>query len=94
MSGRAIFFDEDAARAVAARLVTDGFGADVARERFAGEDDDEEHPWAVITDAPDLVVELLVETFDGWMEYDDAPPATPPYPLPTQPIRVKNPDDD
>jgi hypothetical protein len=94
MSGRAIFFDEPDARAVAARLVADGFAADVAREPFAGEDDDEGHPWAVITDAPDLVVELLVETYDGWMEYDDVPPATPAYPLPSQPIRVKNPDDD
>ena len=40
---RAVFYEEDDARAVAARLVHDGFEATVARERLAGEDDDEDH---------------------------------------------------
>ena len=42
-----------------------------ARERFAGEDDDEDHPWTVLTDAPVVMVEVLVEEYDGWL--DDAP---------------------
>ncbi len=89
---RGIFFDEHAARQVVARLAADGYDATMARERFAGEDDDEDHPWAVITDAPDLVLELLVDDHDGWFDVDEpAPPAAPvhlpPLALPTQPLR-------
>ena len=62
---RGIFFDEDDARAVVARLVADGYDARTERERLAGEDDDEDHPWAVLTDAPELVLELLVDRYDG-----------------------------
>jgi hypothetical protein len=51
---RGIFFDEDDARAAAAQLRADGFAAEVAREALAGEDDDEDHPWAVTTDAPEV----------------------------------------
>jgi hypothetical protein len=65
---RGIFFDEGAADAVAAVLVREGFAAEVVRERFAGEDDDLDHPWAVLTDAPEVRLELLVETFDGWLD--------------------------
>ncbi|QYJ04119.1 hypothetical protein KUV85_00120 [Nocardioides panacisoli] len=89
---RGIFFDEDEARTAAASLVRGGFSAEVARERLAGEDDDEDHPWAVVTDAPEIVLELLVETYDGWLDHDDAEdePATPdPLPLPGQPRRIK-----
>jgi len=88
---RAIFFDEDDARAVAARLVADGFSAEVGRDRFAGEDDDEDHPWFVRTDAPDFVLELVVDETDGWLD-DEAPtpPATP-LDLPATPRRVKRP---
>ena len=68
---RAIFFEEDDARAVAARLLADGFEASVARERLAGEDDDEGHPWAVLSDAPDFMVELLVDEYDGWLDAAD-----------------------
>ncbi len=68
---RAIFFDEDDARAVAARLLADGFEAVVDRERLAGEDDDEGHPWAVVSDAPELMVELLVDEYDGWLDSED-----------------------
>jgi len=96
---RGIFFDEDDARAVAARLVTDGYAADVARERLAGEDDDEDHPWAVVTDAPAFVLEVLVDQHDGWLDDEavaDAPPATThrppaPPPLPDAPKRLKRP---
>ncbi len=92
MSVRAVFLDEDDARAVAARLRSDGFSAAVARERLAGEDDDEDHPWAVLSDAPEIVVELLVEQHDGWIDAADPadgavrPAATPPPPLPSGPL--------
>lgn len=84
---RGIFFDEAAARAVAARLVRDGWSATLTRERLAGEDDDEDHPWAVLTDAPEPVLDLLVDSHDGWL--DDGGPAaparTPPPELPRAP---------
>ena len=90
---RAIFFDEDDARAVAARLLADGFEASVARERLAGEDDDEGHPWAVLSDAPEFLVELLVDEHDGWLDVEDAEPASPlpPLDLPAAPKRIKRP---
>lgn len=85
----AVFYTEDDARGAAERLERRGFTADVARERFAGEDDDEDHPWAVHTDAPAVMLELLVEEFDGWLEPDV--PSQPPTPLalPTGPRRLK-----
>ncbi len=91
---RAVFHEEDDARAVAARLVHDGFEATVSRERFAGEDDDEDHPWAVVTDAPEFVLDVLVEQYDGWVDHDstmDAGPVDvpPPLDLPDAPRRVK-----
>ncbi|WP_188783771.1 hypothetical protein [Nocardioides phosphati] len=94
---RGIFFEEDDARAVAARLRSDGFDAEVARERLAGEDDDEDHPWAVVSDAPPIALELLVEEYDGWLEVDEAAPTEVVLPplqadLPAAPIRVKRPD--
>ena len=90
---RAIFFDEDDAQAVVARLRADGFEADLERERLAGEDDDEDHPWAVVSDAPAFMLEVLVDTHDGWLdEGDEAPPQAPPLDLPTAPKRIKRPD--
>jgi hypothetical protein len=95
---RGIFFDEDDARAVVGRLVAAGYSARAERERLAGEDDDEDHPWAVLTDAPAIVLELLVEQYDGWLDEDDgAPPdpssrpVLPPVELPTAPKRIKRP---
>ena len=89
---RGIFFDEDDARAVQARLRNDGFEVTLVRERLAGEDDDEDHPWAILTDAPSIVLELLVDEYDGWLdEADTAPPALPPLDLPTAPKRIKRP---
>ena len=89
---RGVFFDEDHARAVVARLVREGFDASCSREPFAGEDDDEDHPWAVVTDAPAVLLELLVEEFDGWLE--SATPVPPPAPLvlPDAPRRLKRPE--
>jgi hypothetical protein len=88
---RGIFFDEQTARAVGNRLVAGGFTAVVTREPFAGEDDDEDHPWAVVTDAPGVVLELLVDEHDGWLDADDGPhaPPTPPVDLPSAP-RVRH----
>lgn len=94
---RGIFFDEDQARTVVARLVRDGYDATLARERLAGEDDDEDHPWAVLTDAPAIVLELLVEQFDGWLDDDVTTPdpraggGLAPVELPTAPKRIKRP---
>ena len=88
---RGIFFDEDDASAVVARLRSSGYEASAVRERLAGEDDDEGHPWAVLTDAPQLVLELLVEEYDGWLDVPDEEPARPPLELPTEPRKIKRP---
>lgn len=93
---RAIFFDEDDARAVVARLRRDGFDASLSRERLAGEDDDEDHPWAVESDAPAFLLEVLVDEHDGWLDVEPVVPTPPaaraPIDLPTAPRRVKRPD--
>ena len=86
---RGVFFDEDHARAVVARLTRDGFDASCEREPFAGEDDDEDHPWVVATDAPVVLLELLVEEYDGWLEADEPGPPPAPLDLPSAPRRVK-----
>jgi hypothetical protein len=88
---RAVFHEEDDAVAVVARLRADGFEALAARERFAGEDDDEDHPWAVVSDAPEFMLEVLAEEYDGWVDHDEPPPPGPtaPLDLPTAPRRVK-----
>lgn len=90
---RAIFFDEDDAQAVVARLRADGFEARAVRERLAGEDDDEDHPWAVVSDAPAFMLEVLVDTHDGWLD-DEAEAGQqaivlPPLELPDAPRRIK-----
>jgi hypothetical protein len=87
---RVIFFDEETARSVARQLEADGFGAEVSREPFAGEDDDEDHPWAVTTDAPAFQLELLVDQYDGWLQ-EEAPSPPAPLDLPDGPRRVKGP---
>ena len=94
---RGIFFDEDHARTVVARLIRDGFSAELSRERLAGEDDDEDHPWAVVTDAPELVLEMFVDEYDGWLDAEDEEPGSPdrgvpPLDLPAAPKRVKRPE--
>lgn len=68
---RGIFFDEDDARAAALALTKGGFEAEVVRERLHGEDDDMDHPWAVLTDAPAIQLEMLVEIYDGWLDLAD-----------------------
>ncbi|QIX27697.1 hypothetical protein ncot_14655 [Nocardioides sp. JQ2195] len=86
---RGIFFEEDDAQAVVAQLLRDGWEASVQRERLAGEDDDEDHPWAVLTDAPDIVFEVLVDQYDGWLDAEEQAPAAAPLDLPTAPKRIK-----
>ncbi|MEP9381523.1 (deoxy)nucleoside triphosphate pyrophosphohydrolase [Nocardioides sp. KR10-350] len=92
---RAVFFEEDDARAVAEQLGSDGWWAGVRRERYQGEDDDEDHPWAVETDAPAFVLEVLVDEHDGWFDLPedgpDASVAPEPLDLPTSPRRIKRP---
>ena len=92
---RGVFFDEESAHAVARELRQSGWQADVTVERLAGEDDDEDHQWAVVTDAPVVRVELLVDTHEGWLDHEphsttpDPPPA--PLDLPSGPRRIKRP---
>jgi hypothetical protein len=92
---RGIFFDEDDARIVAERLDREGYDARVERELLAGEDDDEDHPWAVLTDAPEFVLEVLVDSYDGWLDADPGPVRAPqlsqlpPLELPAAPRRIK-----
>lgn len=85
---RGVFFDGDDARLAAERLRRDGFEAEVARQPLAGEDDDEDHPWVVVTDAPVVMLELLVEAHDGWLEEAAAPPPPVPLVLPRPPRRL------
>lgn len=59
MSRRLVFYSGGDAHATVERLTAQGFTAGVARERFAGEDDDEDHAWAVVTDAPEPVLAVL-----------------------------------
>ncbi|MGN6782534.1 MAG: hypothetical protein ACTHJH_13620 [Marmoricola sp.] len=91
-SVRALFATEDDARAVAARLLADGFTAVVGRAPFAGEDDDEDHAWSLDTEAPLVMVELLAEERDGWVEHEVAPSLRPPpLTLPDAPRRRHRP---
>ncbi|NEA35111.1 hypothetical protein [Streptomyces sp. SID13031] len=83
----AYFWEREDADAVAGRI-----DAVVRRDRFQGEDDDEDHPWMVLVpaDADLAVVEPLVTQYDGWLDAGAAaaPPVEPP-PLPTAPKRLK-----
>jgi 8-oxo-dGTP diphosphatase len=83
---RGIVFDEVAAQEIASELRSGGYQASIARERLAGEDDDEAHPWAVVTDAPEFMLEVLIDRHDGWLDVADPPRAPlPPLTLPTAP---------
>ncbi len=91
---RAIFFDPADAETAVTRLVAAGYTASSVRERLHGEDDDEDHPWAVTSDAPEFVLDLLVDELDGWLDFDDQTPPSPlpPLDLPAAPQRIKRPD--
>ena len=85
---RAVFGDEAIARTVAAKLAEKGFDVDLRREPFAGEDDDEAHAWALSTDAPVIMLELLAEEYDGWVDFDEDTTTTmEPLDLPGMPQR-------
>ncbi|WP_243059288.1 hypothetical protein [Nocardioides sp. SR21] len=93
---RGIFFDADDALAVVARLVAAGYDARLERERLSGEDDDEDHPWAVVVDAPEIVLDVLVDEYDGWLDTESPvvePVETSPLELPTGPRKIKRPGD-
>ena len=92
MTVRVLLDEEADARTVAERLRASGFDARVARVRFAGEDDDEDHPWVVHTDAPPFMAEVVAEEYDAWVDAaPDQPVAPPPAPLdlPQEPRRIK-----
>lgn len=88
-----VLHEESQARALARRLHGAGFGAEVVREPFAGEDDDEDQPWAVVTDAPTFMIEVFAEEYDCWLDDGPSEPTAPllppPLDLPTAPRRVK-----
>jgi len=87
---RGIVFDEEDARRVAADLALAGYRADVRREPLAGEDDDADHPWAVESDAPAILLELALDRVDGWLDVAEPPRSAPaPLDLPTAPRRLK-----
>lgn len=88
---RGIFFDEETAQVVARLLREDGYEATLRQEPFAGEDDDEDHPWAVVTDAPAFHLELLLDAYDGWLDADTPAPPADPLVLPTAPKRHHRP---
>jgi mutator protein MutT len=90
---RAVFFEEDDARTVVDTLLADGWSALLVRERFHGEDDEEDQPWAVETDAPAVMLDLLLDEYDGWLDEGEAAPdgSRAPEPLPAAPRRIKRP---
>ncbi|NYF98542.1 ribonuclease E inhibitor RraB [Janibacter cremeus] len=79
-----VFPDRDDAERIADDLIDEGFlEVRVVREALAGEDDGEDHEWAVHVVAPpqspdgasDAVRErfvALAEEFDGWYDPDPA----------------------
>ncbi len=91
---RGIFFDEGSAREVERLLRADGYDVVLAREAYAGEDDDEDHPWSITTDAPAIALELLVDRFDGWPDDGTVEAAPEPLDLPAAPRRLHRPVDD
>jgi hypothetical protein len=85
-----VLFEESDATAVARALAANGFATRIDRVPFAGEDDDEDHPWAVWTDAPHMMLELAADEFDGWVVYEDSA-ARAPLDLPRSPKRQHRP---
>jgi hypothetical protein len=62
---RGVFFDADTAEVVRTLLVSDGYTARVVAERDA---------WAVVTDAPTMALDLLVDAYDGWLDDEQSEP--------------------
>ncbi len=90
---RAVLDDRDDARSMVEDLVAAGFTADLERSPLAGEDDDEDQPWAVRTDAPGALLDTLIGAREGWVDPGPlslSPPAAPsaaPLDLPRAPRR-------
>lgn len=83
----AYFWEQEDAEAVASRL-----GGVVRRDRFHGEDDDEDHPWIVVLRAVDAgEAGDVVSEYDGWVARDDTAGEVAGVPLPEAPKRLKNP---
>lgn len=84
------FWERADADEVAAHL-----GGVVRRERFHGEDDDEDHPWTVVlpADVDRAAAEEVVTAHDGWLDEHAATAREEPTaaPLPEAPRRFKNP---
>jgi hypothetical protein len=77
----AYFWEQEDAEAVADRL-----GGVIRRERFHGEDDDEDHPWVVVLPEVD---EDVLDEYGGWLEPTAEHPTMAPPPLPSEPKRFK-----
>jgi hypothetical protein len=81
----AYFWERDDAAAVAERL-----GGQVRRERFHGEDDDEDHPWVVVLgEVERSALDALLAEYDGWLETPADETSAAPPPLPDAPQRFK-----
>jgi hypothetical protein len=71
-----VFPDRDVAEEIADDLDSEGFAeVHVVREALAGEDDSEDHEWAVYVRTPDEQAyaarfEALAEENDGWYDPD------------------------
>lgn len=88
----AYFFERDDADEVERRLAADGIRAEVRRDRFHGEDDDEDHPWTVVVTDPAAAerLETLTAEYDGWLTAaDHETTSEAPPDLPTGPRRFK-----
>lgn len=85
--------EADEAQELFDALATSGYAAEVTRERFAGEDDDEAILHVVSTDAPAELVGELIEDSDAWLEISDPMSGTSAAvesdELPTQPRKLR-----
>ena len=90
LENHVVLFEEADAIAVMRALSANGFATRLDRVPFAGEDDDEDHPWAVWTDAPHAMLEIAADEFDGWVVYEDSV-ARAPLDLPQAPKRHHDP---
>jgi len=89
----AYFFERTDAEEVRRRLASTGIDAVVRRERFHGEDDDEDHPWTVVTADPAAagLLKELAAAHDGWLDTaEPVRPVTEAPVLPAAPKRFKN----
>ncbi|MFX4272890.1 hypothetical protein ACQBAR_06890 [Propionibacteriaceae bacterium Y1685] len=71
MALRILSHEADEAGEISELLVAAGFGADVSRELFAGEDDLTEAVHVVTTDAGPEVVDELITDSEAWVELID-----------------------